>query len=403
MKRVKKYAKYVAIIAVIIVAALIAAFMLPSLQASVERTVTYAAAATTTPTITATYATTSPTTRAISTLSGVVNGAGASFLNPQMQAWASKFYELTGGRIQINYQSIGSGAGQAKFREGILDFAGSDPPLKPEIYDEFKEKGGIVQFPVIIGTIAVVYNIPNVESGKLKLTGEVIAKIYMGEIVYWDDPAIKALNPELNLPHEKIIAVHRSDGSGTTRVFTAYLSKVSESWKNKVGSDLTVEWPVDKLGNGVGAKGNEGVAAAVQQNRYSIGYVETAYAHSAGLSIALIRNRDGNYVLPTKEAVASAAKALIKVLPRADEDWSSIFPDETVDPPGSESYPITSFSFVILRQVYDDPVKVAILKEFFEWVLTEGQKPENIVEGYEPLPPEVAAIGLNGLKLLRTG
>jgi len=389
----KAYARYVTIIAVVIVAALIAAFTLPSLQTSVERTLT----------VTTIYATTSPTTRATSTLSGVVNGAGATFLNPQMQAWASKFYELTGGRVQINYQSIGSGAGQAKFREGILDFAGSDPPLKLEIYKEFKEKGGIVQFPVIIGTIVVVYNIPNVESGELRLTGEVIAKIYMGEIVYWDDPAIKALNPELNLPHEKIIAVHRSDGSGTTRVFTAYLSKVSESWRNKVGSDFTVEWPVDKLGNGVGAKGNEGVAAVVQQNPYSIGYVETAYAYSAGLKMALIRNRDGNYVLPTKEAVASAARALVKVLPRADEDWSHIFPDETVDPPGGESYPITSFSFVILRQVYDDPVKVAILKDFFEWVLTEGQKPENIVEGYDPLPPEVAAIGLDGLKLLRTG
>jgi len=333
----------------------------------------------------------------------MINGAGASFLNPQMQAWASRFYEITGGRAQINYQSIGSGAGQAKFKEGILDFAGSDPPLKSDIYNEFKGKGGIIQFPVIIGTIVVVHNIPNVESGKLRLTGEVVARIYMGEIVYWDDPAIKVLNPELNLPHEKVIAVHRSDGSGTTRVFTAYLSKVSETWRSKVGSDFTVAWPVDELGNGVGAKGNEGVAAAVQQNLYSIGYIETAYAYSAGLKIALLRNADGNYVLPTKEAVASAAKALVKVLPRADEDWSHIFPDETVDPPGRESYPLTSFSFVILRQVYEDPVKNAILKEFFEWVLTEGQKPENIVEGYEPLPPEVAVIGLDGLKLLRTG
>jgi len=333
----------------------------------------------------------------------MINGAGASFLNPQMQAWASRFYEITGGRIQINYQSIGSGAGQAKFKEGILDFAGSDPPLKSDIYNEFKGKGGIIQFPVIIGTIVVVHNIPNVESGKLRLTGEVVAKIYMGEIVYWDDPAIKVLNPELNLPHEKVIAVHRSDGSGTTRVFTAYLSKVSETWRSKVGSDFTVAWPVDEIGNGVGAKGNEGVSAAVQQNPYSIGYIETAYAYSAGLKIALLRNADGNYVLPTKEAVASAAKALVKVLPRADEDWSHIFPDETVDPPGRESYPLTSFSFVILRQVYEDPVKNAILKEFFEWVLTEGQKPENIVEGYEPLPPEVAVIGLDGLKLLRTG
>jgi len=378
------------VITIVVIAVLISIFMLSSWHTPTQQPITtYTATITSTPT-------TVP-------LSGMINGAGASFLNPQMQAWASRFYEITGGRIQINYQSIGSGAGQAKFKEGILDFAGSDPPLKSDIYNEFKGKGGIIQFPVIIGTIVVVHNIPNVESGKLRLTGEVVAKIYMGEIVYWDDPAIKVLNPELNLPHEKVIAVHRSDGSGTTRVFTAYLSKVSETWRSKVGSDFTVAWPVDEIGNGVGAKGNEGVSAAVQQNPYSIGYIETAYAYSAGLKIALLRNADGNYVLPTKEAVASAAKALVKVLPRADEDWSHIFPDETVDPPGRESYPLTSFSFVILRQVYEDPVKNAILKEFFEWVLTEGQKPENIVEGYEPLPPEVAVIGLDGLKLLRTG
>ncbi|MEM2773769.1 MAG: phosphate ABC transporter substrate-binding protein PstS, partial [Nitrososphaerota archaeon] len=191
-------------------------------------------------------------------VAGTINGAGASFLNPQMQAWASKFYELTKGRVKVNYQSIGSGAGQANFKEGLIDFAGSDPPLKKEIYDEFQGKSGIIQFPVIIGTIVVVYNIPNIETQKLRLTGEVIAKIYLGEIVYWDDPLIKELNPDLNLPHEKIIAVHRSDGSGTTRVFTAYLSKIYKPWKEKVGSDFTVQWPVDQLGNGVGAKGNEG-------------------------------------------------------------------------------------------------------------------------------------------------
>jgi phosphate transport system substrate-binding protein len=391
MKEAKTYAKYAVIIVAVIAVASTSAIVL-----FLPQIATHTTASPTTQTVT------SMTTRSTTTLSGVINGAGATFPNPQIQAWASKFYQLTGGRIQVNYQSIGSGAGQAKFREGVLDFAGSDPPLKSEIYNEFKDKGGIIQFPIIIGTIVVVHNIPGVESGKLRLTGEVVAKIYLGEITYWDDPAIKMLNPELSLPHEKIIAVHRSDGSGTTRVFTAYLSKVSEAWKSKVGSDFTVAWPVDELGNGVGGKGNEGVSAAVKQNPYSIGYVETAYVYSTGLAMALLRNRDGNYVLPTREAVASAVKALAKVLPRADEDWSHIFPDETVDPPGGESYPLTSFSFVILRQVYDDPVKAAILREFFEWVLTEGQKPENIVEGYEPLPQEVATIGLDGLKLLRT-
>lgn len=333
--------------------------------------------------------------------SGTINGAGASFLNPQMQAWASKFFEVTKGRIKVNYQSIGSGAGQANFREGLVDFAGSDPPLKKDIYEEFQGKGGIVQFPVIVGTIVVVHNIPNVDTEKLKLTGEVIAKIYLGEITYWDDPKIKELNPNLDLPHEKIIAVHRSDGSGTTRIFTAYLSRVYSEWKSRVGSDFTVQWPVDQLGNGVGAKGNEGVAAAVKQNPYSIGYVETAYAYQTGLKIALIKNRDGQYVLPTAEAVQSSLIALTKILPKASDDWSGVFPDETVDPPGSKSYPLTAFSFVILKQKYDDPAKAAILKEFFEWVLTEGQKKDNIVPGYDPLPPEVAGIGLEGLKLIK--
>lgn len=332
---------------------------------------------------------------------GTINGAGASFLNPQMQAWASTFYEKTKGRIKVNYQSIGSGAGQANFKEGLIDFAGSDPPLKKDIYNEFQAKGGIVQFPVIVGTIVVVHNIPNVDTEKLKLTGEIVARIYLGEIMYWDDPRIKDLNPDLNLPHERIIAVHRSDGSGTTRVFTAYLSKSLKDWKEKVGSDFTVQWPVDQLGNGVGAKGNEGVSAAVKQNQYSIGYVETAYAYQVGLKIAQIKNRDGQYVLPTEKAVRSAMVALTSILPKAHEDWSSIFPDEVVDPPGPDSYPLTSFSFIILRQKYDDPVRVALLKEFFEWVLTEGQKRENIVPGYEPLPPEVARIGLEGLKLLK--
>ncbi|MEM4053853.1 MAG: substrate-binding domain-containing protein, partial [Ignisphaera sp.] len=193
----------------------------------------------------------------------------------------------------------------------------------------------------------------------------------------------------------------RSDGSGTTRVFTAYLSKIYKPWKEKVGSDFTVQWPVDQLGNGVGAKGNEGVAAAVQQNLYSIGYVETAYAYGSGLKIALIRNRNGQYVIPTEETVKSSLIELTKILPKAHEDWSKIFPDETVDPPGLKSYPIVSFSFIILRQDYDDEIKVALLREFFTWVLTEGQKKENIVPGYDPLPPEVAQIGLEGLKLLR--
>ncbi len=332
-------------------------------------------------------------------VSGSLIGAGSSFLNPQMQAWAIQYYELSEGRVRVNYQSLGSGAGQAKFREGMLDFVGSDPPLKHKIYVELSSRDGVLQFPIIVGGVAVVYNIPEIGDMELKLTGEVIAKIYLAEILFWDDEEIRKLNPDLNLPHEKIIAVHRSDGSGTTKIFTAYLSSVSSEWAEEVGADFTVQWPVDSVGNGLGGKGNEGVAAAVSQNKYSIGYVELAYVKSANLKAAKLMNRDGFFVLPTSETLKAAIKEASLTLPNPDEDWSGII-DKVVNQPGENSYPITSFSFIILRKTYD-PVKAELVKEFFGWVLTEGEKPENVLEGYVPLPPEAAQIGLKALEMIK--
>lgn len=332
--------------------------------------------------------------------SGILIGAGASFVNPQLQAWAAQYYKLSNGRVKVNYQSIGSGAGQAKFREGTLDFAGSDPPLKHDIYVELSSKGGILQFPIIVGGVVIVYNIPGIESGELRLTGEVVAKIYMAKITFWDDEELRKLNPDLNLPHERIIAVHRSDGSGTTRIFTAYLSSVSSEWAEKVGSDFTVQWPVDAAGNGLGGKGNEGVAAAVSQNKYSIGYVELAYVKSANLKAAKLMNRDGVFVQPTLETMMAAIKEASLTLPNPDEDWDlSGIMDKIVNQPGKNSYPITSFSFIILKKTYD-PMKAKLVKEFFGWVLTEGQRPENVIEGYIPLPPEAAQIGLEALRMI---
>lgn len=331
-------------------------------------------------------------------VSGSLIGAGSSFLNPQMQAWAIQYYELSDGRVRVNYQSFGSGAGQAKFREGMLDFVGSDPPLKHKIYVELSSKDGVLQFPIIVGGVAIVYNVPGIGDGELKLTGEVVAKIYMAEITFWDDEELRKLNPNLNLPHEKIIAVHRSDGSGTTKIFTAYLSSVSREWAEKVGVDFTVQWPVDTAGNGLGGKGNEGVAAAVSQNKYSIGYVELAYVESADLKAAKLMNRDGFFIQPTSETLKAAIKEASLTLPNPDEDWSGII-DKIVNQPGENSYPITSFSFIILRKTYD-PVKAKLVKEFFGWVLTEGEKPENVLEGYVPLPSEAAQIGLKALEMI---
>ncbi len=355
-------------------------------------------------------------------LRGAVTGGGSTFVNPQMVMWSKKFYEATGGAITVNYQSIGSGAGAAQFLEKKLDFGASDVPMPRDRYEQVA--GRFVQFPVVIGSIVLVYNIPEiayVKTGKyLNLTSELISLIYMGEIKQWCDPRIKAVNPGLadKLPCRDIIAVHRSDGSGTTAAFTLYLSLAYKPWNETVGWGYTVKWPADEKAQGSGAKGNEGVAQAVLQNAYSIGYVEYAYwyknrdKYDKVGGVAYLKNdNDGKFYFPTAESVGEGAKAGLErytqkygAKPKPDADWNPVSIEFTNPPRG---YPILAFTYVFLWKDYaaegygDAATKAALLKRFFEWVLTEGQKPEYIVEGYIPLPREVAQIGLDALKLVK--
>jgi phosphate transport system substrate-binding protein len=365
-----------------------------------------------------------PTTTSVpSRLSGALTGGGATFLAPQMFSWSKTFYQVTGGKIQVNYQSIGSGAGAAQFLEKKLDFGASDVPMPRDKYEQVA--GRFVQFPVIIGSIVLVYNIPELTYSKigkyLNLTSEVISLIYMGEIKQWCDERIKALNPGLadKLPCKDIVAVHRSDGSGTTAAFTLYLTRAYQPWNQTVGWGYTVKWPADEKAKGTGAKGNEGVAQAVLQTPYSIGYVEFAYwaknkdKYDKVGGVAFVRNdNDGKYYFPTTENVAMGAAAGLErytkkygAKPAPDADWNPVSIEFTNPPRG---YPIVSFSYVFLWKDYaaegygDAATKVALLKEFFKWVLTDGQKQENVVEGYISLPSEVAKIGLEALNLVKS-
>jgi len=348
-------------------------------------------------------------------LKGDVLGAGSTFINPQMQKWSRDFLAATNGGVRVNYQSIGSGAGTAQFFAKKLDFGASDVPMPRDRYINIS--GKFVQFPVIIGSIVVVYNVPEIAFEKtgryLRLTGDVIADIYMGKIEKWCDERIKQLNPDLadKLPCRDIIGVHRSDGSGTTAAFTLWLSKVSQEWNSTVGWGYTVKWPRDDLGLGIGGKGNEGVAKAVLDTPYSIGYIEYAYwwankkTYDQVGGVAELYNRnDGQWYLPSVESVQlGASSGLQRVAqklgryPDPKEDWNPIS-IEFSDPP--KGYPIMSFVYVFLWTDYPQD-KAQLLRGFFYWVVTEGQKPEHIVEGYIPLPKELAEIGLKALELVK--
>ncbi len=364
----------------------------------------------------------SQTITSTSAIGGSLTGGGSTFINPQMVAWSKRFYEATGGKVQVNYQSIGSGAGTAQFLEKKLDFGASDVPMPRDKYEQVK--GRFMQFPVIIGSIVVVYNVPEIayeKTGKyLNLTSEVISLIYTGEIKQWCDDRIKAINPGLadKLPCRDITAVHRSDGSGTTAAFTLYLSKAYPPWNQTVGWGYTVKWPVDERGKGVGAKGNEGVAQAVLQNAYSIGYVEYAYwvknkeKYDKIGGVAYLKNdNDGKYYFPSAEAVSAGASAALEryrakygQVPAPDADWNPVSIEFSNPPKG---YPLLSFTYVFVWKDYsaegygNAPGKAALIRQFLQWVLTEGQKQGNLVEGYIPLPPDLAAVGLEALKQVK--
>lgn len=297
-----------------------------------------------------------------------VTGAGASFPAPLYSKWASDYNKATS--IKINYQSVGSGAGLRQIEAKTVDFGASDAPLK----DEDLAKKGLVQFPTVIGGVVPVVNIKGITPGQLKLTGPVLGDIFLGKITNWTDPAIKALNPTLALPDAAIAPVRRADGSGTSFIFTNYLSKVNPEWKSKVGEGTAVNWPV-----GAGGKGNEGVAAFVSRLPNSIGYVEFAYVKQNKMTFAQLRNAAGTYVSPDDNAFKAAV---------AGADWAKSFYQILTEQPGKEAWPITGATFVLMQKVQDKPAQATAVLKFFEWAYKGGDKTADDLD-YVPMPATV--------------
>ncbi len=309
----------------------------------------------------------------ISFAATLINGAGATFPFPLYSKWFSEYQKIN-SEVQINYQSIGSGGGIRQFSDKTVDFGASDAPMT----DEQMQKAGapVVHIPTVLGAVVAVYNISGVQSG-LKLTPEALSAIFLGEIKKWEDPRLTKLNPELKLTGD-IIVVHRSDGSGTSAVFTDYLSKVSPAWKEKVGQGTAVNWPV-----GLGGKGNEGVAGLVKQTPGSIGYVEFVYAEFNNLSYANLKNKTGKFVTPSLASVTSAATASIKAMP---ED----FRISITNAEGPGAYPLSSFTYLLVWRDTPDAEKGGQLVKFLNWAIKDGQKLASELK-YSPLPKSLVA------------
>ncbi len=309
-------------------------------------------------------------TAALSAQAADITGAGASFPYPIYAKWAAQYHQETGNRV--NYQSIGSGGGQQQIIAKTVDFGASDDPMKPADLEELK----LLQFPAIIGGTVPVVNVDGIKPGELKLSGAVLADIFLGKVKKWNDPAIAQLNPDLKLPAADIIVVHRSDGSGTTFGWTNYLSKVSPDWKEKVGEGKAVKWPT-----GQGGKGNDGVAAYVRQLKNSVGYVEYAYAKQNNLSWTQLQNQAGKFVQPSQEAFAAAA---------ANADWKSAPGMGVVltNEPGDESWPVTAASFILVHKSQAKPENGKAVLSFFDWAFKNGAKMAAELD-YVPMPETV--------------
>jgi phosphate ABC transporter phosphate-binding protein/phosphate ABC transporter permease protein PstC len=322
-----------------------------------------------------------------------LNGAGATFPFPLIDAWRVEYQKIKPD-ISINYQSIGSGGGVKQFTEKIVDFGATDAPLTSLEMEKAREA---VHIPETIGSIIVSYNIPEVPDSGLKLTGSILAGIYLGEITKWNDPQIQKLNPDLFLPTQNIIVVHRSDGSGTTFVWTDYLSNVNNEWKAQVGKGKSVQWPT-----GVGAPGNEGVASTVKSTPYAIGYVELSYALATRMTYAYLENQEGNFIEPSIDSVRAAIASSATLLPRGDESWEQV---STTDAPGRDSYPISSFSYLLLyKELSTNPRidsldKARALVDFVSWAITDGQQFADDL-GYVALPDNVVILNQDTLSSL---
>jgi phosphate transport system substrate-binding protein len=297
-----------------------------------------------------------------------VTGAGATFPAPIYAKWADAYNKATG--VRINYQSVGSGAGIRQIKAKTVDFGASDMPL----VDAELAKDGLIQFPTVIGGVVPVVNIKGITPGQIKMTGQVLGDIYLGKITRWNDAALTALNPGVPLPDAAIAVVRRADGSGTTFIFTNYLSKVNAEWKAKAGEGTAVNWPT-----GAGGKGNEGVSAFVQRLPNSIGYVEYAYAKQNKMSYVLMRNQAGSFVAPDDSAFKAAA---------AGADWAKTFYQILTEQPGKDSWPITGATYILMYKNQDKPANATNTLKFFDWAYGNGDKMADDLD-YVPLPAAV--------------
>ena len=328
---------------------------------------------------------------------GTIQGAGATFPYPFYSNLSQQYLKVAPG-VQINYNSIGSGGGIRQFTDKTVDFGASDAPLTDS---QFASAAGVVHVPMVIGGVVAAYNVPGLSNG-LRLTGDVLAKIFLGNITRWNDSEIRALNPTVTLPANPIIVVHRSDGSGTTFVWTQYLASVSQTWADAVGVSTSVNWPI-----GLGGNGNNGVAGLIVQNPYSIGYVEYTYAILNGMNYAAIRNAAGNFILPDVQSISKAAAAAALSLPRGDQSWSQVSIIKAVvnDTQAADAYPVTSFTYVL---VYKDLSvvpgmtleKAKAMIQFLWWAVHDGQSYAQPL-AYVPLPPPVVSLDETTLRSIQ--
>ncbi|HXG43529.1 MAG TPA: phosphate ABC transporter substrate-binding protein PstS [Gemmatimonadales bacterium] len=316
-----------------------------------------------------------------------LTGAGATFPNPIYTKWFDAYHKKSG--VQINYQSIGSGGGIRQFTEGTVDFGATDGPMTDAQIEAVQ--GNVVHIPTVIGAVVLTYNLPSLGGTRLKLDGQTVVDMYLGRITRWNDQRIAALNPGVNLPALDLIVVHRSDGSGTTYVFTDYLAKISPEWRDKVGSATSVNWPA-----GLGGKGNEGVTQQVKQVEGAVGYVELIYAVANRLPFALLRNAAGRFVEPSLES-ATAAAASANLGPDTD------FRVSITNAPGPKTYPITSFTWLLVRKDDKNVERARLLRDFLNWMITDEAQRMAVELQYAPLPAPIRELVARRIKTLKAG
>jgi phosphate transport system substrate-binding protein len=315
----------------------------------------------------------------------ILTGAGATFPYPLLDAMIKEYTHIPGKNVQINYQPIGSGGGITALQGKTADFAGSDAPLSAS---DREKAPNTLHIPETIGAVTIAYKLPSIPTG-IHLTGAILADIFAGTITKWNDAAIQGLNPDVSLPDQSILVIHRSDGSGTTFIFTGYLSASSSSWKSAIGQGKTVAWPV-----GIGANGNTGVASVVQGQNYAIGYVELAYALQNNMTVAAIQNPAGNWILPSLDSTKEAAQSAASMgLPAGDESWASV---NILNAPGEQAYPIVSFSYILAYKELNviqgmTQNKATALVQFLWYMVHDGQQLAPDLE-YAPLPANVVQI-----------